>query len=142
MPTTPTLPSISLKDRTVPAAVLKRVSFDTMKRFQVAAFEEDEKELKLAIVYPEQLKQGFFTALKDMESKVGRTIRLFKSDPQTFQALLKQYPQGSVPAPVAKPVQPTQSTPSTQPTQPAPATTPSIPSAPKSVPVNGSRKER
>jgi type II secretory ATPase GspE/PulE/Tfp pilus assembly ATPase PilB-like protein len=64
-----------------------------MKRFQVAAFEETDSELKLAIVYPEQLKQGFFTALKDMESKVGRTIRLYKTDSASFTALTKQYPQ-------------------------------------------------
>ncbi|HSI20561.1 MAG TPA: ATPase, T2SS/T4P/T4SS family [Verrucomicrobiae bacterium] len=99
----PTLPVIDLKGRTIDPAVLKRVSFDTMKRFQVAAFEENEKELKLALVYPEQLKQGFFTALKDMEGKVGRTIRLFRTDPQSFAKVLSSYPHPTPPVPPKAP---------------------------------------
>jgi type II secretory ATPase GspE/PulE/Tfp pilus assembly ATPase PilB-like protein len=102
----PPLPSVSLVDRTVEPAVLKRVSYETMKRFQVVAFEETDKELKLAIVYPEQLKQGFFTALKDMESKVGRTIKLFKTDPQSFSNVLKQYPSVAAAPKVSSPVPP------------------------------------
>jgi type II secretory ATPase GspE/PulE/Tfp pilus assembly ATPase PilB-like protein len=94
----PALPSVSLQNRVLDAAVLKRVSFDTMKRFQVVAFEETEKELKLAIVHPDQLKQGFFTALKDMEGKIGRSIRLYKTDSTSFSTALKQYPQAK-PAP-------------------------------------------
>lgn len=97
----PVLPTVSLKNRQIPPAVLRRVSFDTMKRFQVAAFEETDKELHLALVYPEQLKQGFFTALKDMEGKVGRTIKLFKTDPQSFAEALKQYPSAEPPKPAA-----------------------------------------
>ncbi len=119
----PSLPVVDLKGRSIDPAILRRVSFDTMKRFQVVAFEETETELHLAIVYPEQLKQGFFTAIKDMESKVGRTIKLYKTDAQSLGVILKQYPNeaGATVPTVSAPMPPN-----------VPKTVPiSVPAAPK-----------
>jgi type IV pilus assembly protein PilB len=88
----PLLPTVDLKGITVSPGILQRISLETMQRFQVAAFNETEKELSIALVYPERLKQGFFSALKDMEDKVRRTIKLYKTDLASLEHLLEQYP--------------------------------------------------
>lgn len=127
MPAAPLLPVVDLKGRSVAPAILRRVALDTMKRYQVAAFEENEKELHLAIVYPEQLKQGFFTALKDMEDKVGRTIKLFKTDQASFDDLVKQYPTIPATPQQPKPIEVQSAAPAT----PTPTPTPPAPKAEK-----------
>lgn len=85
------LPPVVLKTTVVPATVLQYVPRDTADKYQVVAFEVGESVLKLAIVHPEQLKQGFFLALKELGSRIGKKIELYKTDPASFQAVMKQY---------------------------------------------------
>ena len=99
---TQTLPQVFLRNLQIPLQVLSLVPITTVEKFQVAAFEVNESTLKLAIVYPEQLKQGFYTALSDIGKKIGRTVELFRTDHASMQALIEQYHrQLSDPAPIA-----------------------------------------
>ena len=96
MPDTATaiqLPTIALQGRQIAPAVLQIIPRETAERFQVIAFEQTDAELSLAVVYPEQLKQGFFLALKQIGIKIGREIKLFKTDPASFKSLVSQYRQ-------------------------------------------------
>lgn len=87
------LSSVVLKDKPVSPAVLGYIPFDVAKKYQVVAFEENDTVLKLALVHPEQLKQGFFIALSDIGEKIHKKIELFKTDPASLQNALKQYDQ-------------------------------------------------
>ena len=89
------LPHITLKERPVPYKVLSIIPLATVEKYQVVAFENQDKLLKLAIVHPEALKEGFYTALKDLEKKIDKHIELSQTDSASFQALLKLYRQGA-----------------------------------------------
>ena len=88
---TTTLPYVSLRGTQVKGEVLALIPLATVERYQVAPFELSETTLKLAIVHPEQLKQGFYTALKDIGIKIGKKVVLFRTDPASMQSLIKQY---------------------------------------------------
>lgn len=96
-PAATSLPQVVLKDKPVTPAVLQYIPLEVARKYQVAAFEADEKTLKLAIVHPEQLKQGFFIALNDIGDKLGKKVELYKTDPASLQNLLRQYDKKAVP---------------------------------------------
>jgi type II secretory ATPase GspE/PulE/Tfp pilus assembly ATPase PilB-like protein len=87
------LPRVVLKKEQVPFSVLHLIPFETAQKFQVVAFEMNATVLKLALVHPEQLKQGFYVALKDIGTRVGRKIEIFQTDASSMQGVLKVYKQ-------------------------------------------------
>ena len=89
--TNPVLPQVYLRNLQFPLQVLALVPLETVEKYQVAAFEVNDKQLKMAIVYPEQLKQGFYIALQDIAKKIDRNVELFRTDHASMQALIVQY---------------------------------------------------
>ena len=85
------LPTIFLKGKSVEPAIFEVIPLQTAEKFQVIAYYQDADVLRLAVVHPEQLKQGFFEALKQIGDKIGRKIELFKTDPASFQYLITEY---------------------------------------------------
>jgi type II secretory ATPase GspE/PulE/Tfp pilus assembly ATPase PilB-like protein len=85
------LPTIILKGKEIDPAVLEIIPLQTAEKFQVIAYNQDEKHLSLAVVHPEQLKQGFFDALKQVGAKIGKEIELTKTDAASFHDLISQY---------------------------------------------------
>ena len=151
--TTP-LPMVVLRDLTISPSVLQYIPLEMMKKYQISAFEQTDTVLKLAIVHPEQLKQGFMTAVQDLGKKVGRSVELYKTDLGSLQEAIKQAEKirsepstakkivtaplpELIPAPVSAaakaPIAPAPS-PVPQPVQASqPAQTPQLPVAPKPV---------
>ena len=85
------LPAVLLQGKQVAQSVLEVIPFATAERFQVVVYAQDEDQIKLAIVHPEQLKQGFYEALNHIGEKIGKKIILAKTDPNSFQSVMKQY---------------------------------------------------
>lgn len=85
------LPKVVLTNVDISEKVLSFIPLATVEKFQVTAFYEDEKILKLAIVHPEALKQGFYTALKDLGQKIGKEIVLHQTDSASLQSAIRQY---------------------------------------------------
>jgi type II secretory ATPase GspE/PulE/Tfp pilus assembly ATPase PilB-like protein len=92
---TASLPIVTLKNTQVPFAVLSIIPLETMERYQIAAFQVEKDVLKLAIVYPEQLKQGFLTALSDIGKKIGREVKIYQTDSASLHSLISQYRSAS-----------------------------------------------
>lgn len=88
---TQTLPQVMLRNLHVPLQVLSLIPFETVEKYQVSAFEVGDTELKLAVVYPEQLKQGFYTALTDIGKRIGRNITLYRTDAGSMRAITALY---------------------------------------------------
>ncbi|MCC2632039.1 MAG: hypothetical protein K0S20_738, partial [Patescibacteria group bacterium] len=88
------LPRVVLKDKAVPFAVLSLIPLSTVEKYHVAAFESGATVLKLALVHPEALKQGFYASLKELGQKIGKNIELYQTDSASMQAILKQYKAG------------------------------------------------
>jgi type II secretory ATPase GspE/PulE/Tfp pilus assembly ATPase PilB-like protein len=87
------LPKVDLRNVRIPYDVLSYIPLSTSEKFQIIAFEATETHLKLAVVHPEQLKQGFLIALKDIGRKIDREIDLSRTDPVSMQIQLKAYRQ-------------------------------------------------
>lgn len=125
------LPVISLKGKAILPAVLSIIPLETAEKFQVIAYEQTSDELHLAVVYPEQLKQGFFLALKQIGIKIGREIKLFRTDPASFKDVIIQYRKTAKgvepPKPPALPSMPTSDAPVGMPTQKINVVAPSTP---------------
>lgn len=85
------LQTISLRSLDVPVATLRRIPLSMVRRYQIIAFEDDGATLKLAIVNPDQLKPGFYTALEEMGRRVKRAVAVFRTDPGSFALQLKRY---------------------------------------------------
>lgn len=85
------LQTISLRSLDVPVATLRRIPLSMVRRYQIVAFEDDGTTLKLAIVNPDQLKPGFYTALEEMGRRVKRAVAVFRTDPGSFSMQLKRY---------------------------------------------------
>jgi len=85
------LPPVLLQGKRVAQSVLEIIPLSTAERFQVVAYEQDEHEIKLAVVHPEQLKQGFYEALEHIGSKIGKKITLAHTDATGFQEIINQY---------------------------------------------------
>lgn len=71
--------------------VLSKIALPLVEKFQVIAFAEDGQVLKLGLVHPDQLKQGFQVAIKDIGQKIGRKVEVYRVDPVSYQAALKRY---------------------------------------------------
>lgn len=82
---------VAMKGRQVPPAVLRIIPLQTAEKFEVVAYEQTATHLRLAVVHPERLKQGFYEALKQIGEKIGRTIELSRVDPADFKLLIAQY---------------------------------------------------
>ena len=87
----PAMERVNLRGKVINPSALHRIPQTTAERYQVVCFEETPTSLKLAIVYPEQLKQGFFTAIKDLGAKLGRSIELFQTDAASLRIAIGQY---------------------------------------------------
>lgn len=96
-----TLPRVVLRDLPLSLEVLRLVPLSTVEKYQVAAFEVGDQVLKLAIVHPEQLKQGFYTALKDIGARIGKKVELFQTDAASMQFLIRRYKELSSASPSA-----------------------------------------
>lgn len=88
---TDSLPIIDLQRRSIPTATLHFIPLSTVEKYQVVAFEVTDDLLKLAIVYPEQLKKGFIIALDEIGRKVGKKVELYKTDTGSMQKVIKDY---------------------------------------------------
>jgi type II secretory ATPase GspE/PulE/Tfp pilus assembly ATPase PilB-like protein len=86
-----TLPWVTLKGMQVPFEVLSLIPEETSAKYQVVVFEADEKTMKLAVAHPEQLKQGFYIALKDLGKKIGKEVKLYQTDPASIRYIGQQY---------------------------------------------------
>lgn len=91
MATTHLLPSIVLSGRRVSASDLAAIPYPTAAKFQIVAFEESNQVLKLAIVHPEQLKEGFYESLIEIGKRIDRKIELYKTDAASLKSILTQY---------------------------------------------------
>lgn len=90
--TTPAILSrVVLKDEKVPLSVLSFIPLPTAEKYQVSAFQALPGVVRLAIVYPEQLKQGFDQALEAIGQKNGVKIELYQTDAASMHSLIKQY---------------------------------------------------
>lgn len=85
------LPQVALNRVSVPAKVLHLIPQETAEKYQVVAFEMTDQLVKLAIVHPEQLKQGFYVALDEIGRKLNRKIELFRTDSASLKLVLSQY---------------------------------------------------
>lgn len=86
-----TLPSVVLKDKPVKPEVLNVIPLGLAKQYNVVAYEDTGSLIRLAVVHPEQLKQGFYTALQTFEKKLNRKLEVVKTDPVSFKWVLDQY---------------------------------------------------
>lgn len=85
------LPFVNLKEKQIPFPVLKIIPMEMVEKYHVLSFELNEQALKIAVVYPEQLKQGYLTALQDLGHKINRKILLFQTDANGLREGLAQY---------------------------------------------------
>lgn len=84
------LPFISLLHEQVEEALLRVIPIATAEKFQVVAFADDGKNLKIAIVNPERLKAGFVSTLAVIGQRIGREIKLYRTDLPSLTAVLRQ----------------------------------------------------
>jgi type IV pilus assembly protein PilB len=82
---------VNLKEKQIPFPVLKIIPLEMAEKYHVLSFELNEKILKIAVVYPEQLKQGYLVALQDLGHKINRNILLFQTDANGLREGLAQY---------------------------------------------------
>lgn len=86
-----TLPVVALQQRTIDDDVLRVIPLKVAEQFSIIPFEETATELKLAIVYPEQLKQGFYVALEQIGTRIGKKVVLYRTDQGGFKKAIDGY---------------------------------------------------
>lgn len=101
------MPQIILTKEHFSLATLSFVPYEMARKYQVAAFASDNSTIKIAIVYPDQLKAGFEASIRDLGQKIGKRIVFYQTNSGSMQYLLKEYkrlknPNKDVPAPSFK----------------------------------------
>jgi len=87
----PSLPSVQLGAARIPLSVLQVIPLEVAERYWVLPFAVSQDSIRLALVYPEQLKSGFEGAIDHLSESLGREVELFKTDRPSFMRVLAQY---------------------------------------------------
>ncbi len=87
------LPQADLRRWPVPPATLTRLPKEVAIEFEAAFYDESPDFLYLGLVHPELMKESAMTALKTLETQLGKRIILSQLSEADFKRLLALYDQ-------------------------------------------------